>query len=305
MKQIVWAIQAAVFYLFTRMFSCIPAGWLPLSGRLTGRLMFYVLPGRRRIAIDNIRSALPVMKQSPDWPCALETPEDIARQTFVHLGMSIVEICRLYHGKGDAIITAIEVRGREHFDAARQKQRGLIFVGGHCGNWELMALSFKTLFGENMAGIARKQNNPLLNTLIEQMRTRYDNQIIYKQGALRPILSLLKKNGVVGMLADQAVFPEDGALIDVLGLKAWANKAPVIIAHKSKVPLVPIFMHREKDHHVITIHPEYQLCGDTSEAGIHQDVQGLSRYLEGFVCAHPADWYWVHRRWKRAGESVE
>jgi KDO2-lipid IV(A) lauroyltransferase len=305
MKRLLWTIQAALFYCFTLAVSSIPACLVPRAGLLTGKLLFRLLSGRRRIAIDNIRQALPFMKQHPAWSSTLGTAEEIARETFIHLGMSIVEICRLYHGKGDATISTIEVRGREHFDQARSKHQGLIFVGGHCGNWELMALAFKRLFGENMAGIARKQNNPFLNTVIERMRTRYDNQIIYKQGALRPILGILKKNGVVGMLADQAVFPEDGALIDVLGRKAWANKAPVIIANKSKVPLVPVFIHRENGLHVITVYPEYQLCGDTSEAGIQQDVQGLSRYLENFICAHPADWYWVHRRWKRAGEYVQ
>jgi KDO2-lipid IV(A) lauroyltransferase len=304
LKRCIWAVQAAFFYLFTLTVSYIPAGCVPRAGRLTGLLMRWLLPGRLRIAVDNIRQALPYMKQHPAWSGAMETAEEIARQSFVHLGMSIVEVCRLYHGKGDATISAIEVRGREHFDRVREKHQGLIFVGGHCGNWELMALSFKIIFGENMAGVARMQNNPFLNNVIEQMRTRYDNQIIYKHGALRPILGIIKKNGVVGMLADQAVFPEDGVLIDVLGRKAWANKAPAIIAHKTGVPLVPVFIHREAGRHVITVYPEYELCGDTSEAGIQQDIQALSRYLEDFICAHPADWYWVHRRWKRAGEPM-
>jgi len=305
MKRIFWAIQAGFFYLFTLTASCIPERFIPHAGRLIGLFLLRILPGRRRIAVDNIRQALPFMKLHPAWSSSYETAEEIARESFIHLGMSIVEICRLYHGKGDATINSIEVRGREHFDRARKKRQGLIFVGGHCGNWELMALSFKRLFGEKMAGVARMQDNPYLNTVIERMRTGYDNQIIYKLGALRPILGMIKNNGVVGILADQAVFPEDGALIEVLGRKAWANKAPVIIANKSKVPLVAVFMHREGDRHVITVYPEYQRCGDTSETGIRQDVQALSRYLEDFICAHPADWYWVHRRWKRAGEGVQ
>jgi KDO2-lipid IV(A) lauroyltransferase len=167
-----------------------------------------------------------------------------------------------------------------------------------------MALSFKVLFGESMAGVARMQNNPYLNAVIEQVRTRYDNQIIYKHGALRPILGILKKNGVVAMLADQAVSQEEGALIEVLGRKAWASKAPIIIAQKTGAPLIPAFIHREHDRHVITLYPEFELCGDKSEEGVRQDVQALSRYLEEFVSAHPADWYWVHRRWKRAGEQI-
>lgn len=305
MKRINWAIQTAVFYLFTWSIATIPQQSIGIIGRKLGGLMFRLLAKRRAIAIENIRLALPFMKQHPAWTNTIETAEEIALETFHHLAMSIIEICRLYHGKGTMTIDTIKVRGREHFDLARKKHRGIIFVGGHCGNWELMALSFKKIFGESMSGVARKQNNPLLNTVIEKMRTKYDNQIIYKQGALRPILGILKKDGIVGMLADQAVFPEDGVLIDFLGRKAWANKAPVIIAHKSKVPLVPVFMHRESDQHIITFHPEYELGSDISDQGVQRDVQALSRYLEGFVCAHPADWYWIHRRWKRAGETVQ
>ena len=53
---------------------------------------------------------------------------------------------------------------------------------------------------------------------------------------------------------------------------------------------------------MITIWPEFVPSGDTSEEGVQRDVQALSRYLEAFVCAHPRDWLWMHRRWKRAGE---
>jgi KDO2-lipid IV(A) lauroyltransferase len=55
---------------------------------------------------------------------------------------------------------------------------------------------------------------------------------------------------------------------------------------------------------VLTFLPEFILCSDRSEEAVNRDIQALSRYLEDFVCAHPADWYWVHRRWKRAGEPV-
>jgi KDO2-lipid IV(A) lauroyltransferase len=305
MKRVFWTVQAALFYVFTLVVSEVPERFVTHAGRLTGLLMLRLLSGRRRIAIDNIRHALPFMTHHPAWSCSLDTPEAISRETFIHLGTSLVETCRLYHGKGNSLIDAIEVRGREHYDRARAKHKGIVFVTGHCGNWELIALCFKRLFNETMSVVARKQNNPYLNTMVERMRMHYDNSIIYKQGALRPIISRLKKDGVIGMLADQAVFTEEGVLIDVLGRKAWASKTPVVIAQKTGVPLIPAFIHREHDRHVITLSPEFELSGDMSEEGIRQDVQALSCYLEDFVCAHPSDWYWVHRRWKRAGEAVE
>jgi KDO2-lipid IV(A) lauroyltransferase len=304
MKRIVWAAQAAFFYLFTLMTSYIPVRFATHVGRVTGGLLFYLLPGRRRIAVDNIRQALPFMKAHPLWNSPSENADELARETFSNLGQSLVEVCRLYHGRGEDVINSIEFRGREHYETARAKGKGLIFFTGHCGNWELVALAFSSLFDEGMSVLARRQNNPYLNRMVEQMRMRYKSNVLYKQGALKTILSSLKKGQLIGMLADQAAFPADGALIEVMGRRAWAYKAPVIIAQKSGSPLLPTFIHREGSRQVITFHPEHPFSGDMSEEGIQRETQALSRYVEDFVVAHPTQWYWVHRRWKRAGEVV-
>lgn len=305
MKRINWAIQAAAFYLFTRAMANIPQRAIHSIGRWIGHVLFRLLAKRREIAIDNISQALPYMKRHPSWSGKFESAEEIALETFINLGISIVEVCRLYHGKGDILIDSIDVVGRENLMSARERHKGIIFVGGHCGNWELMSLSFKRLFDENIWAIVRHQNNPYLNTIVEKMRMSYGNKVIYNKAALRPILGVIKNDGAIGMLADQAVFPDNGVQINLLGRKAWANKAPAVIAHKTGVALVPVFIHRAGNRHVLTIHPEYKLCSDRTENGIQQDIQALSGYLEDFVCAHPADWYWVHRRWKRAGEMVQ
>lgn len=304
MKRIVWAAQAAFFYLFTLMTAYIPVRLATHVGRVTGGLLFYLLPGRRRIAVDNIRQALPFMKAHPLWNSPSENADELARETFSSLGQSLVEVCRLYHGRGEDVINSIEFRGREHYETARAKGKGLIFFTGHCGNWELVALAFSSLFDEGMSVLARRQNNPYLNRMVEQMRMRYNSNVLYKQGALKAILSSLKKGQLIGMLADQAAFPADGALIEVMGRKAWAYKAPVIIAQKSGSPLLPTFIHREGNRQVITFHPEHPFSGDMSEEGIQRETQALSRYVEDFIVAHPTQWYWVHRRWKRAGEVV-
>jgi KDO2-lipid IV(A) lauroyltransferase len=140
--------------------------------------------------------------------------------------------------------------------------------------------------------------------MIEKMRLRYDNLIIYKDNAFRSMLAVIRKKGIIGLLVDQAVFPEEGALIDFLGRKAWASKAPVLMARKSGAAVVPAFIHREADRHVIDISPEISFTRDSSEEGMAADVQKYSKAIESFIIRHPVDWYWVHRRWKRAGELV-
>lgn len=304
MNKIIWLIQAVFFYLFTLFVAALPRSQSGRIGKNIGAFLYNILHKRRSIAIDNIRQALPYMKRHPSWTGTFETAEEIALATFMNLGISIVEVCRLYHGKGNDLIDSMVVHGLENFQHAKEKGNGVLCISGHCGNWELISLSFKQHLNENVWAIARKQNNPYLNTIIEKMRMGYGNKVIYTKAATRPILGVIKSKGVIGMLTDQAVFEDNGALIEFLGRKAWANKAPVIFAHKTGVPIVPVFGYRDSDHHVLTYHPEYRLCGDRTEEGILQDIQALSNYLEDFVCAHPADWYWVHRRWKRAGEPV-
>jgi KDO2-lipid IV(A) lauroyltransferase len=304
MKQLNWFIQALFFYLFTLVVAALPNSKTASIGKKTGIFLFNILHSRRKIAVDNIQQSLPFMKKHPSWTGEFETAEEIALATFINLGTSLVEVCRLYHGKGDNIIDSIEVKDAENFHIPRKRGNGVVLIGGHCGNWELMSLSFKKHINENVWAIARQQNNPYLNTIIEKMRIRYGNKVIYKENALKQTLGVIRKHGLVGMLIDQAVFEHNGILIEFLGRKAWANKAPAIIASKTGVSIVPTFLHRRADCHVLTFYPEYLMSGDRTEDGIMRDIQAMSRYLENFICAHPADWYWIHRRWKRAGELL-
>jgi KDO2-lipid IV(A) lauroyltransferase len=305
MKQVFWIIHAALFYLFTRAVSLVPERTVLHAGRLTGLLMFRLLPGRRRIAVDNIRQALPFMRRHPAWSCSFDTPEAIARETFIHIGTSLVETCRLYHGKSENLIESIEIRGRENYEAARARGKGLIFLTGHCGNWELVALAYSRLFSASMSVVARRQNNPYLNKMVEKMRMHYDNRVIYKDNAMRNIISVIRKNGTIGLLVDQAVFPEEGALISFLGRTAWASKAPVVLARKTGVAILPSFIHREGEKHIITMNPACFFDGADNDEGLADDVKRYSEYIEHFIIAHPTNWYWVHRRWKRAGKAIE
>ncbi len=275
MKKTVWLVQAALFYLFTLFIAALPRSQSHRIGKNIGTFLYNILHSRRSIAIDNIRQALPYMKRHHSWTGAFETAEEIALATFMNLGISIVEVCRLYHGKGDDLIDSMVVHGLEHFHHAKEKGNGVLCVSGHCGNWELISLSFKRYLDENVWAIARKQNNPYLNSIVEKMRMGFGNKVIYNKSALRPILSVIKNKGVIGMLADQAVFEDNGALIEFLGRKAWANKAPVVIAHKTGVPIVPVFGHRENNRHVLTFLPEYTLCGDLSEDGVEAGHSGV------------------------------
>ena len=301
MKIVIWTFQTTTFYFFTLLFAIIPERLVRPVGQFVGRAALFLIPKRHYIALENIRQSLPFMMEKTGWNSGLHTPEAIAQVMFCNLGISMVETCRLYHGRGSKIIDKIEVRGREHLEAARARGKGVVILTGHCGNWELAALALARQFNSPMSVVARRQNNPWLNSMVEKMRLNYGNLIIYKDNAVRNMLKIIRDNGMIGLLVDQAVYPNEGALIDFLGRKAWASKTPVLLARKSGAAVLPAFIHRESDRHVIDIYPELSFTGDRSEEGIASDVQKYSNLIEHYVTQYPFEWYWVHRRWKRAG----
>ena len=298
MKKIRWSVEVALVFCFALPFALLPLKLSLKAGQLLGLLLYAAWVSRRRIAIDNIEQAVAAGGLSINVPAKV-----IARRSFMNLGKSFAEIVRIYFGVGRSIIDSIEARGVENFYKAKEKGKGVLFITGHCGNWELTALGFGAR-GETISVIARTQNNPYLNRIVEKIRSRYGNKVIYKENALMAVLSELRQNRVVGILIDQSVIPEECVIIDFLGRGAWTIKIPAIMARRLKTAVVPAFMHREGDRYVGTFYPEVQFSQDPDpEKAMLEDTKTLSSYIENYIREHPEEWLWLHRRWKRVPDS--
>jgi KDO2-lipid IV(A) lauroyltransferase len=136
---------------------------------------------------------------------------------------------------------------------------------------------------------------------LEKVRRTFGNEVIYKKGAARSILAVLREQGVVGVLMDVSVKPLDGILTDFLGRPAWTGTLPVNICKKTGVPLLPVFIHREGDRHVIDFHPPVVVEGDN----VDMSTRKLSQVIEEYIAQYPDEWLWIYRRWKRAADRQQ
>jgi KDO2-lipid IV(A) lauroyltransferase len=297
MKKIQWFVEAAIVVALAFPFAVLPRTIALKAGDLLGVLVFYLWRSRRKIAIENIDKAVKAGGLKIEAP-----PSSVARKSFMNLGRSLADVIKIYFGLGREMIDKIEVTGYENFLNAKAKGKGILFITGHCGNWEMMALGFGAR-AEPFAVIARAQNNPYLNKLVEKARTRYGNRIIYKQGALMAIVSELRQNKGIGILMDQAVLPEEGFLIDFLGRPAWTMKGPALIARKMGAAVLPAFIHREGSRYIGIFYPPVILSQEKdAEKALIEDTKTFSSYIENFIREHPSEWLWLHRRWKRVPE---
>lgn len=296
-----WIIRAAIKTLFW------PLAILPLNtaikiGAIGGRVAFYLWASRRRFAMENVRLAMEAGALDPGTPI-LET----ARGSFENIGRSVVEIVKVLFRRDERLLGDIEISGGEYLHQALALGKGLIVITGHCGNWELMAIAMAHRFPLKFNVVARAQNNPSLDRLVEEFRGRTGNRVIYKAGAVRRILGELNQNHVVGILIDQAVLAKEGCVISFLTRPALTTKLPAVLARKKQTPVLPCFIHRRPDgRHQITVHPPVDILGDeNTEAAAIEDMQRMTRCVEEYIRNYPDQWLWGHRRWKRAPASFE
>jgi KDO2-lipid IV(A) lauroyltransferase len=297
MKQIFWIFEFLLIVLFTLPLAIIPYRISLKVGKALGIIVFFVWKSRREIAIENLTEAI-----SRNSIQTSSDPESIIKQNFGNLGKSLVETVKINYGLGYQIIKHVEIKGIENYEKAREKGNGIVPIIGHCGNWELMAIALsKKLTKINV--IARPQNNLYINRIIERTREKYGNHIIYKKGALKNIFSSLKRNEVVGILMDQSVVKAEGVIIDFLGKRASTMKIPALIARKTGASVLPAFIRRTNGGHIIEIGDEVELdISPDLDTAVLNDTIKFTSYIEEYIRQNPAEWLWMHRRWKSVME---
>jgi KDO2-lipid IV(A) lauroyltransferase len=295
MKRLLWAVQAAALFMVSFPLSLLPVR----GGALLGLLLYYAWKSRRTIAIDNLKKSVALNVLSISG-----FPEEVIKENFRNLGRSFIEVLKIYYGTGRTIMEKTVVKGMENFEKARAKGKGVILITGHCGNWELLAVlaSYKVA---PLSVVVRPLNNPYLNRFLVKARSRFGNRVIGKKGALRPILATLKDGGIVGILMDQAVLPDEGYVIGFLGRAAWTTKMPALLARKTGAPAVPAFIRRTENGHEITVYPEIGLSSNSDQdEAVREDTKRFSGFIEDYIKENPSQWLWMHRRWKRVPEAV-
>lgn len=282
-RAIKWRLGLVLFALVAIPVLLLPRRLAVGLGARGGRLVFLLMGKLRRKTVAHIESAYPYLGTLEEWDPAAGTPEEIARRTFANIGRTAVEIIKLYFGQGKGLVDRTELRGLEHVRAAKARGKGVIFITGHCDNWELVAHAFGTN-AEGMAVVARRQKFEPLTRLLERLRNRHGNSIIYSEGAARQIFFRLRKNAAIGLLMDQSVPFHEGELVEFLGRKAWTTTMPALMAARTGAALVPGFGHREGDRHVVEFFPE--IAPDPSGDPI-ATTRLLNRAIEQYIARHP------------------
>lgn len=244
----------------------------------------------RRVAARNVAAAFPT--RTPAEHAA------IVRGTFEHFGKLLFQLLKFSTLTDAQMLARVEFDGEERVRAAYAQGKGVLFVTGHFGYWELQAL-VHALKLRPMSVMARALDNPGLHHLLEQMRTRTGNGVIYRQGTLRRAMRVLHDGGSVGVLIDQHIQSRDAIQVDFFNRPASTTPIVAALAMRTGARIVPLFAlplggGRYKMIYEHAIEPP---AADTVDP-IRELTQRCTDVLEMYVRRHPNLWLWMHRRWR-------
>jgi len=275
----------------------MPGPLVRASGTLLG-LAFYTVDGaHRRIAERNLAAAFPRR--------SARERRAIVRRVFTHFGRLLVELLKFSTLSDEALMARVEFEGEEHARLAYAQGKGVLFITGHFGFWELHAV-VHALRIEPIGVLARALDNPSLNQRLEDIRQRTGNSVIYRQGTIRRVMRMLQAGRGVAVLIDQHIQTRDAVYVEFFDRPAATTSAVAALALRTGAPVVPVFALPLGGgrYRMIYEHPvEPPSAG--SEDAIREFTQRCTDVLEMYVRRHPDLWLWMHRRWRDAGPSSD
>jgi len=259
-----------------------------------GALAYLILAKSRRVALANLRFI---------YGSTL-TDKEIRRtalKVFTNLGRCGYDVARLDRITPDGIENIVTVTGADHLDAAMARGKGVIALSGHVGNWELLG-AYWSMRGYRVNLLATRMKDGRLEKLLSRIRRKAGLVVIERSSGLKDALRCLKRGEMLGILIDQDT-AVDSVVVDFLGRPAKTAVGPVKLALHTGAAIVPMVA-LGSDDGKYRIDVKQPLAVSTDRARLTDSVEKCSKAVEAFIDVDPAQWVWMHKRWKSVASEV-
>ena len=278
-------------------------GWLPRplaypAARAFAWCGYHLAARQRRTGMRNLAIAFPEKSQAERLA--------ILRGCFRNIGRLLVEFSHFPQLKRSNISNYVAVDGFENYLEGVRRGRGVIYLTGHLGAWELGSFS-QSIFGYPLKFVVRPIANGRVEQLISSYRQLGGNAPIHRRHAAREIIQALRRNEAVGILFDQNTTRDEGVFAEFFGIPAATTPAIATFALRTGAAVVPAFLLWDQTirKHRLTFDRPLELVesGDRN-SDIVENTKRFNGVLEAYVRKYPDQWLWINRRWKTrpAGE---
>jgi KDO2-lipid IV(A) lauroyltransferase len=296
-KPRLWTPRHWPAWLAVGVFSLL--AWLPFPllwalGHALGRLGWLLLPGRRAVARANVALCQPQLDE--------RARARLVRSHFGWLGVAAVCQGLSWRAGRGRLRRVVRIVGREHVDACLRDGRPLIVLVPHFVGLELGGTAFTALVHPGMY-MYQRIRNPVVDAQVRHGRTRFGSVPVERRDDLRGLIRRIRGGTPFFYLPDQDPGPRRGIFVPFCGVAAATVPTLGRIARLSGAAVIPTFAR------FLPWGQGLELCFDAPLRGFPSgdetaDTTRMNQVIEARLASMPAQYFWVHRRFKSRPEGA-
>ena len=293
-KRVKRAVRSVVVAGLVRAITRLPRRLAFAIGTWLGRVAPLFARGTVRLALGSLATAFPEKSEAER--------RGIVRAMFVHLGRAAAEV--VTSRKLDPILEAyVELGNPDLLRDVMARKKGMVYVTGHVGNWELNGRRIARFCGDS-AVIAKAGHDPRLNALMEELRGSGKMETLWREDPAtgRAMIRILRAGKGLGLLIDQDTDVQN-VFAPFFGRPAATPRSAADLALRFGAAVVVGTVHRRGDgpdagHLLELTEVPYDPAPADREAEVLRITAECNRLLEEAIRRHPSEWVWMHQRWK-------
>jgi KDO2-lipid IV(A) lauroyltransferase len=285
-------------YLFARLaialFQVMPLSWGARIGRCGGGIFFWIDARHRKVAIKNLTLCFQEVKTKREI-------RGLAKENFRRIGENFCASIKTSGMTNEQLNEVVEIKGVGLADATRTEPQteSVIYASGHFGNYELFARMSAFIGGYHVAATYRGLRQESLNELLRSLRTVSGNIMYERRTESEALKKAMGEGGRLLVLFSDQSERDNGMELPFFGRPCQTSRAPAIMAMRYKGALfVPICYRTGLARWRIEVGEPIATHEDGVRRSVEAVTRDMNRAFEAAIEKDPANWFWVHNRWK-------
>lgn len=263
--------------------------WLPLPvlralGRSIGRLLYALGRERRNVALTNLRLCFPEKTEAER--------EAIAREHFNAFTCAALDRTLCWWASRERLERLIRIRGVEHL--SDPEGRPIVLLSPHFVG--LDAGATRTSMFVPGCSVYSKQKSPVVDKLLYHGRRRFSDVVLLsRHDGLRRIIKAMRDGYRFYYLPDMDFGPKESIFVPFFGVQAATVPALSRIVRMTGARVVACITRQVEDGYEVEVMPPWE---DFPGESIEADTARMNRFIEEQVLRMPAQYFWLHKRFK-------
>ncbi|MES2979363.1 MAG: lipid A biosynthesis acyltransferase [Pseudomonadota bacterium] len=270
---------------FMRVLAWMPLGWVRGLGFALGWLLYRAVASRRRIVLTNLRLCFPGLPEHERVA--------IARQTFICFAQTWLDRSWLWHAPREVLLRRLQLRGALY---EFEDNRPLIMFCPHFYGLDAGGTAINMRINRDFISIYTPQSNPQLDEWIRTGRLRFGRaRLFHRIDGVKAILKALRQGEGLYLLPDMDFGPDGSVFVPFFGVQAACVPSVSRFARLGRAKVISVVPRLTATGYDIEVLPAWKDFPTDDQVA---DTARVNRHLEEIIATMPAQYYWVHKRFK-------